>query len=433
VQTTWRDVIDAATTVGRDPAPWFAEMPALAWCEFAARRSPLMAYLRRSPDAKPKVGTSGYIVEPNIVYSHGTERTARGAFGYRIGMTMAEWACRLMGLGPTSHAEADPPPEAGPAWWSPTVGLPDLVGDHWRAPATWLVEAKAGRRIGLTVLAKGAKQLAVADLMTGPHVRVLCGTSLEHRLFVTIDAEIATAPAEYGSSSPGIGSPETDDAALLALARSRMLTYYALTALPSSARSVRPVGMAVADQATRQQNPRLVYPLEQDTSTREERLLARDPDAYSSQRPTSARLDMLTGPVPGTDMVIGMSRRLFAACRNLAADEAEIAADLRRSGHAYLPGPLYQMAPDQAALFDLTDDEVDERARERRMAFAEREAEVRPRLRTAAREGFERGRDSSWQQLIDDQPALNAELQPGLLEAATPDTYLAINVETASL
>ena len=37
VTTTWRDVLDAAATVGRDPIPWFAKVPALAWSEMIAR------------------------------------------------------------------------------------------------------------------------------------------------------------------------------------------------------------------------------------------------------------------------------------------------------------------------------------------------------------------------------------------------------------
>src|SRR5689334_14919356 len=56
VTTTWRDIIDAAATVGRDPLPWLGAMPALAWSEIIARCSPLMAYLRRSPNANALPG-----------------------------------------------------------------------------------------------------------------------------------------------------------------------------------------------------------------------------------------------------------------------------------------------------------------------------------------------------------------------------------------
>jgi hypothetical protein len=30
VSTTWREILDAATTVGRDPAPWLSRYPTLA-------------------------------------------------------------------------------------------------------------------------------------------------------------------------------------------------------------------------------------------------------------------------------------------------------------------------------------------------------------------------------------------------------------------
>jgi hypothetical protein len=113
VPTTWREVLDAALTVGRDPLPWLIVTPGLATAEIIARRAPLAAYLHRTPSAT--LGGGGYQLEPNAVYREGTERTARAMFGYRIGMTMAEWACRgLMGHGPTVHAEATTPPGYGP-------------------------------------------------------------------------------------------------------------------------------------------------------------------------------------------------------------------------------------------------------------------------------------------------------------------------------
>src|SRR5260221_14215906 len=50
--------------------------------------------LRGTPcrNALPQPGASGYLIEPNAVDQSGTEQTARGAVGYRVGMTMAEWA-----------------------------------------------------------------------------------------------------------------------------------------------------------------------------------------------------------------------------------------------------------------------------------------------------------------------------------------------------
>jgi hypothetical protein len=410
VTATWRDIVFAAVTVGRDLAPWFAKMPGLAWSECIARRSPLMAYLRRCPNAKAHPGSSGYLIEPNAVYQYGTERTARGAFGYRVGMTMAEWVCHLMGLGPTLHAETNIPAGAGPAW-SAKTGLPDLIGDHWHQPKTWLVEAKGARRAGYTVLAKGALQLTSRGLMSGPHVRTLCGTSLEPRLFVTVDVEFS--PSRTSSISPhNIPDPATDDTALVTLAESQMLTYYSLSDLPASARSVRPVGQVVADPVFRQQRTGLVHLLEQDPSTQQERLLAREYATYADIRPFSRRFDMLTGPVPGTDIIIGMSRRLFETCRRLAAEDIRIAEEVG---------------------FDIgiTDgdeiDEGEEGVRENNVDFAERKAASSSLLRTTAREGFGRGAQSSWRQLLDEEPPIITEPQPDLLESATADVYLAID------
>src|SRR4051812_37735626 len=47
VTTTWREILDAAITVGRDIAPWIVAVPRLARREIMARRYPLSAYLVR--------------------------------------------------------------------------------------------------------------------------------------------------------------------------------------------------------------------------------------------------------------------------------------------------------------------------------------------------------------------------------------------------
>lgn len=88
VTTTWRDVIDAAMSVGRGPIAWLAAVPMLAWAEIVARRSPLFAYLERT---SVPGGPGSFLVRPNVVYRQGTESTMQTAFGYRAGMTMAEW------------------------------------------------------------------------------------------------------------------------------------------------------------------------------------------------------------------------------------------------------------------------------------------------------------------------------------------------------
>jgi hypothetical protein len=116
---------------------------------------------------------------------------------------------------------------------------------------------------------------------------------------------------------------------------------------------------------------------------------------------------MLTGRVPGTNMIIGLSRRLFEACRNLATEEEQIAEVAE-------PGV-------RSGLFDL-DEEVEKYVLERRAAFVESEAAQRPLLREATRQGFERGRNDSWYQLLDQQPGINSSTEPGLLASATADT-----------
>lgn len=204
-----------------------------------------------------------------------------------------------------------------------------------------------------------------------------------------------------------------------------MLTYYFLSTLPASAGSVRPVGSAAADLVSWRRCVGLVYPLEQDPSTQAERLLARNPAVYADLRPSPQRLDILTGRVPGTDVVVGMSRRLFEACRGLAADEEQVAEEAQPSGVP--PESSEYLSPE-------SDEDVEEYQRERRAAFAAREAASRPRLRAAVRQGFERGRNSSWGELLPNESfTINTDPQPGLLESATADTYLAIDVRAVPL
>jgi hypothetical protein len=426
VPTTWRDVLDAAMTVGRDPLPWLAATPGLAAAEIIARRAPLAAYLHRTASAEAPSGAAGFQLEPNAVYRDGTEKTARAMFGYRIGMTMAEWACRsLMGLGPTIHAEATWPPGYGPMW-TPENSQPDLVGYHWQSPETWLIEAKGYRRLGRAHLWKGASQLSAPGLMNGPHMRVLCGTSIEHRVFMTIDVEAVSDDAYGSKDGPEAGGrpgPEENDEELLALASSRMLNYYMLRGLPRAALTVRPVGAAVSGRR-QYRSPGLVLPLERDESTAAERATARDEQAYA-HRPLSSRFDMLACRVPGTDLLIGMSRRLFAACRMLDQQRVGI---LQTLGGDSGVTAAYRVRD----LFDEDEDAYEERVQVQRARFAESEDASRDRIRAATREGYQAGQESDWQQLIDAQPPLVTDSPSGLLEGATPDTYIAIDTRTSA-
>ncbi|MEV4829224.1 hypothetical protein AB0K25_12990 [Micromonospora sp. NPDC049257] len=411
VTTTWRDVLDAALSVGRDPTAWLTAVPALAWSEIVARRSPLVAYLCRSEILS--AGTlARHIVEPNVIYTSGTEDTAQSAFGYRIGMTMAEWACRgLMGLGPTLHAEARAPLGHGPAW-TPSLGLPDLIGYHPATGLPWIVEAKGGRRLGLPRLREGAAQLCRPDLMTGPHVKVLCGTSLTDRLFMTIDVE----NHDPGMSlQPGQAeAAETDR--ILMLAQSRMLTYFSLRALPTDSLRVLPIGPGVEDRRSRRGSAATVTLLEDDESTQVERRRARQDPSYL-QRPGEHRLDMLTGAVPGTDLVLGMSRRLYAACEELALQQEQIAVMVDQE----IPRPRRDQA----------DDVADQINAARRQLLYQEVGRSEARYRT--REAFESAQSRNWWSLIDRPARLTPEPEQNVLEAATEDTYLALDARTAEL
>lgn len=111
-------------------------------------------------------------------------------------------------------------------------------------------------------------------------------------------------------------------------------------------------------------------------------------------------------------MFIGMSRRLFEACRDLASEEEQIAEELEPETQLELFG---------------REEELEQYSRERRSAFVERESDRDPRLRAATCQGFERGRHSTWYQLIEQQPEIISSPATGLLEGATQDTYLAID------
>lgn len=210
---------------------------------------------------------------------------------------------------------------------------------------------------------------------------------------MTVDIEVIGDSSESDPSADSPRrSPDEDDAELVTLARSRMLNFHLLQSLPRDSLSVRPVGPGVADPQMRQgRTASLVVPLERDESTRAERVQARDAALYA-RRPPSSRFDMLTGQVPGTDVVVGISRRLFAACSSLAAEQAQLLSVFR----ADLPDMAGTIAKES-----MDEEEVEAFLRERRAAFAEREAGVEDQLRGATRRAYEFGRESSWQQLID--------------------------------
>jgi len=144
VTTTWRQLVTAATSVGRDLAPWLRKTPALAVNELIARISPLHAYLSLK-DVNVPTGAAGRRLFVNTIYRHGTERSAHAAFGYHLGMTMAQWlTVGMAGLPATVHLEAC----GVEALADSAKRLPDLYGNHKDEARLWLIEAKARKSLG---------------------------------------------------------------------------------------------------------------------------------------------------------------------------------------------------------------------------------------------------------------------------------------------
>lgn len=96
VATTWREILDAARSVGQDPFFLRRRYRMLANRELMARTFPLMAYLHHDATATPVV------LEPSPVYEPGAEASAKAALAYRLGMTMTEWVARNL-IGRAAH------------------------------------------------------------------------------------------------------------------------------------------------------------------------------------------------------------------------------------------------------------------------------------------------------------------------------------------
>lgn len=312
VPTTWREILDAAITVGRDPSPWLTKYPALATNELLARVAPLAAYLHHDGSASPVK------LRASPVYSLGAERSAQGAMAYRLGMTMAEWVARsLIGLPATTHHEDAQPTGAGPNWFGPGR-RPDLWSeDPGRWPTIWSVEAKAARRLAQRNMREGAEQLASLDgsVLSVPHSRVLVGTSIDDRLFTLVEHET------YDPT----GCPPGDDpaAGLFNVARARLIVYLFLSSQESE--RVQTVTVARGDGVPRYS--------ETDDSTREIRdsLRARMPDRVRGPLPSDLEVraaEFLTSRVPGTGLRVGMSSGLFAACRGLLSSLEQTADEV---------------------------------------------------------------------------------------------------------
>ncbi|MFC8663155.1 gamma-glutamyltransferase [Streptomyces sp. NPDC057199] len=438
--TTWREIIKAATEVGRDVTPHLQNQPRYAHGELVARVSPLYAYLGAHAVAPrhPVPGAKGQRLTLNPVYEHGTERTAKNAAAYRLGMTMTEWACRsLLGLGQTHHLELGGPiPALSNTFKDPKRTLPDLWGRHEAEEMYWLIEAKGGS-VGVGELRKGWVQLEAGSKILGSykHRIVLVGASVRpgDDLFLTIDHDLHPGepplpPAGSGADDAAVGPGNLEDHlgdsddALIGAARAQMLAYLALRSAPASQLRTVPVP---ADRASRHRRSGLTTPLENDDLTLAMRADARGAALHIESHTLRAQMrswgldDFLTCRIPGTEVHLGMSRKLFAACARLHEEDLAIA---QRT-----PG---LRAEDQPALDQGLSDTAQEAQRlTQRRIFREQQEEARPRLRPLLRDAYERGTTSDWSDLLrrPQEPKLDLEGDEGLLEAATPETYLAVS------
>ncbi|MCX5230897.1 gamma-glutamyltransferase [Streptomyces sp. NBC_00233] len=438
--TTWREIIKAATEVGRDVTPHLQNQPRYAHGELVARVAPLYAYLGAHPvePRYPVPGAKGRRLTLNPVYAHGTERTAKNAAAYRLGMTMTEWACRsLLGLGQTEHLELGGPiPALRNTFKDPKRKLPDLWGRHETEEMYWLMEAKGGA-CGVDTLRKGWTQLEAGSKVLGSyaHRTVLVGASVRpgDDLFLTIDHNLhpGQLPLPPAGSDPddatvGPGNLEDhlgdSDDALIGAARTQMLAYLALRSAPASQLRTVPVP---ANRASRHRRSGLTTPLEDDALTLALRADARGAAPRIEQHTLRAGIrtmgldDFLTCRIPGTEIHLGMSRKLFAVCARLHEEDLAIA---RRT-----PG---LRAEDQPAVDQgLSEDAQEVQRLTQRRIFREQQEEARPRLRPLLREAYERGATSDWRDLLrrPQEPELDLAGDEGLLEAATPETYLAVS------
>jgi len=426
--TTWRQLVTAATGAGRDLAPWLRRTPWLAVNELVARVAPLQAYLMLRDSAGP-TGAAGRRLYVSAVYRHGTERSAHAAFGYHLGMTMAQWlSVGMAGLPATVHLEA-----CGiPALADPKKKLPDLYGNHTGEGLPWLIEAKARKSLGKPDMSDGQRQLdqATAEISV-PHRQVLSGTVLphpdrweeDHLVMMVHTALIDPTPGGGVHSLPDPpssgGTPPLDESPddLLSAARDQLLVFRALAFGAVQDLRVVPLADPAAEQGGAYKLGGALRPLERDVGTRvlREQMGNREMpyERLRRSQPTDVR-EFVVGRIPSIGLHLGLSRGLYAACARLHQAQVEVPAE----------EPLFPA--DRFLARRGEDDEREEVSREARRTFYEREDE---RLATARREmarayanqevpaEFLRGAPIEVDRL---------DASGGLLEARSAETYVAV-------
>lgn len=146
-------------------------------------------------------------------------------------------------------------------------------------------------------------------------------------------------------------------------------------------------------------------------------------DRFRTEIAERGAMDMLIGRIPGTDLTLGMSRRLFAACRALAEAERNVAVRIdaaEQASYARLPEEVRHWSP------EVPQGAEEELEYARAMYLRQQRASTRLDLSAPVRIAFEEGDEASWEEILDYRPRLT-DPSDSLLEAATSDTYLAID------
>ncbi|MFF4140744.1 hypothetical protein ACFY0A_04985 [Streptomyces sp. NPDC001698] len=269
-------------------------------------------------------------------------------------------------------------------------------------------------------------------LMHGqPHMQVLCGTSLpalqsweDDRLFMTVDVMYVpggstrsdrTAPVPLDPAGSGSEAHiAKDDDALLLTAQSQMLVYRAL--VHGVVEDLRIVPLSSSRGTRQRSSTGSLSCIEEDKETQfvRQRLIEDPPATEQQLRGRRGVADFIAGRIPGTGTHVGMSRRLFSACRWLDELQVKVAREeeTRRDPQPDRPDVSWE----DAAL------EAETHAA--RMSYHDR---LRYRnLRGTVREGFEQAERLPWGALLGDrEPAVNWPRE-GLLEGATAETYIAV-------
>jgi hypothetical protein len=434
--TTWRQILLAAKSVGRDLTPWLCRTPWLAVNELISRIAPLHAYLQLK-DVPAPAHAAGRRLFVNALYQYGSERSAHSAFGYHLGMTMAHWLCAGMaGLGSTWHLEAGGPGGL-PGFTDPAAKLPDLWGNHYAAGLPWLIEAKAARALGTGVLKNGRIQLdGGSALMPGmAHRQVLCGTSLpgnkpgkweQDHVFLALHTAHPHGEPQAGSSPAGSPQGDAEDYvvddpdALMAVTRQQLLTYQALAFGAVEQRRVVPMRRDRMERVRHSTGSLTLLEHDESTTSLRRRLRAQQVDTEGSLALHTDATAFIAARIPGTGIHLGLSRRLYAACAALHLQQTEMPNTAVSAGVPRLDHPGFGQ--------DQDDDAREQYARRARQAQYEQEQLDQTRVREAVDTAFwqaeEHPEDS---RLTGPLPVrVDDPDKPMLLEAVTAESYLAL-------